>query len=92
MLVPPVWSLEIANALLPGERQKRIRQPEILRFLTLLENLPIREDIQTLAERVRNALPIAREFRLSAYEAAYLELAARREAALAAGVEIFSAG
>lgn len=34
VLVPAVWSLEIANALLVGERQKRLRQPEILRFLT----------------------------------------------------------
>ena len=51
---------------------------------------------------MRNVLPIAREFGLSAYDAAYLELAARRGAALAtldgklekaarrAGVEVFS--
>lgn len=102
VLVPAVWSLEIANAVLVGERQKRLRQPEILRFLTLLENLPMIEDTQTAAERVRNVLPIAREFGLSAYDAAYLELAARRGAALAtldakleraarrAGVAVFS--
>ena len=102
VLVPAVWSLEIANAVLVGERQKRLRQPEILRFLTLLEGLPIMEDTQTAAERVRNVLPLAREFGLSAYDAAYLELAARRGAALAtldgklekasrrAGVAVFS--
>ncbi len=69
--------------MLVGERQKRLRQPEILRFLTLLEGLPIIEDTQTAAERVRNMLPIARDAGLSAYDAAYLELAARRGAALA---------
>ena len=83
ILVPAIWSLEIANAVLVGERQKRLRHPEILRFLTLLEGLPIIEDTQTAAERFRNLLPIAREFGLSAYDAAYLELAARRGAALA---------
>jgi predicted nucleic acid-binding protein len=83
VLVPAVWSLEIANALLVGERQKRLRQPEVLRFLTLLECLPVVEDTQTAAERVRNVLPIAREFGLSAYDGAYLELAVRRGAALA---------
>lgn len=102
VLVPAVWSLEIANALLVGERQKRLRRPEVLRFLTLLESLPIVEDIQPVAARVHNVLPIAREFGLSAYDAAYLELAARRGAALAtldtklekaaqrAGVAVFS--
>jgi predicted nucleic acid-binding protein len=102
VLVPAVWSLEIANALLVGERQKRLRQPEVLRFLTLLESLPVVEDTQTAAERVRNVLPIAREFGLSAYDGAYLELAVRRGAALAtldarlakaarsAGVTLFS--
>jgi predicted nucleic acid-binding protein len=102
VLVPAVWSLEIANALLVGERQKRLRQPEILRFLTLLESLPIAEDTQTAADRVRNVLPIAREFGVSAYDGAYLELAVRRGAALAtldgklakaaraAGVALFS--
>lgn len=103
MLVPAVWSLEIANAVLVGERQKRLRRPEVLRFLTLLDNLPIVEDTQPAAARVHNVLPIAREFGLSAYDAAYLELAARRGASLAtldaklekaaqrAGVRVFSA-
>jgi predicted nucleic acid-binding protein len=31
VLVPAVWSLEVANALLVGERQKRLGQPEVLR-------------------------------------------------------------
>jgi predicted nucleic acid-binding protein len=50
----------------------------------LLESLPVIEDTQTAPERVRNVLPIAREFGLSAYDGAYLELAVRRGAALAA--------
>ena len=51
-------SLEIGNALLVGERRK-LRQPEVLRVLTLFESLPVIEDTQTAPERVRNVLPIA---------------------------------
>jgi len=100
--VPAVWGLEIANALLLGERRKRLKQPEILRFVALLEGLSILQDGQAVSESVRNVLPLARAYSLSAYDAAYLELAIRHHAPLAtldgdlqraakrAGVRIFS--
>ena len=103
ILVPAVWSLEITNAVLVGERKKRLRQPEILRFTTLLENLPVLQDVQPVADHVRNVLPLARDYNLSAYDAAYLELSIRHSAPLAtlddrlekaaklAGVTIFDA-
>ena len=75
--------LEIANAVLAGERTKRLRQPEILRFRALLEGLSPAQDSQTVGEHIRNVLPVAREYGLSAYDAAYLELAIRYEIPLA---------
>jgi len=83
VMVPAVWSLEVANALLVGERRKRLRQPEILRFVTLLEGLSILQDAQAVNESVNRVLPVAREYGLSAYDAAYLELALRHSAPLA---------
>ena len=83
MLVPSVWALEIANALLVGERAKRLRQPEIQRFTALLEGLSLVQDSQTIGENIANVLPLAREYGLSAYDAAYLELSIRHEAPLA---------
>jgi len=83
VLVPAVWSLEMANAILVGERRKRLGQPEILRFLALLEGLSIHQDDQAASASVRNVLPLARRFGLSAYDAAYLELAVRYNAPLA---------
>lgn len=50
--------LDIANALLVGERQKRLHQPEVFRFLTLLESLPVVEDSQTAAERSLGCPPM----------------------------------
>jgi predicted nucleic acid-binding protein len=102
ILVPAVWGLEIANAVLVGERKKRLRQPEIRRFTTLLECLSLIHDVQPVGEHVSNILPLAREYNLSAYDAAYLELSIRHGAALAtldgklenaakqAGVNIFA--
>ena len=102
ILVPAVWGLEIANAVLVGERNKRLRQPEIRRFTTLLENLSLVQDVQRAGEYVSNLLPLARQYSLTAYDAAYLELSMRHSAPLAtldarlqkaaqkAGVKIFA--
>jgi predicted nucleic acid-binding protein len=93
--------VEITNALLVGERRKRIRQPEIRRFVDLLKGLSVVEERQKFAETVSNVLPLAREYDLSAYDAAYLDVAIRHEiplatldaamqkACTAAGIEIF---
>ncbi len=83
ILVPAVWGLEIANAVLSGERSKRLRQPEIRRFTTLLDSLSLVQDVQSVGEHVGNVLPLAREYNLSAYDAAYLELSIRHGMPLA---------
>ena len=100
-MVPAIWPVEVANALLVGERRKRIRQPEVRRFVELLKSLNILEDGQPFADTVSNILPLAREHDLSAYDAAYLDVAVRHGAPLAtldkalqkagraAGVKIF---
>ena len=83
MLVPAVWSLEIANAVLVGERRKRLHQPEIKQFTTLLENLSLVEDTRPVANHINDVLPLARKYGLTAYDAAYLELSIRNSAPLA---------
>jgi predicted nucleic acid-binding protein len=83
ILVPAIWGSEIANAVLAGERSKRLRQPEIRRFTTLLESLSPVQDVQPVCDHVSNVLPLAREYGLSAYDAAYLELSIRHGAPLA---------
>jgi predicted nucleic acid-binding protein len=83
IIVPAVWPLEIANALLVGERRKRIRPPEVRRFVELLKGLNIVEDAQSVADTVNNILPMAREYDLSSYDAAYLDVAVRQDLPLA---------
>lgn len=82
-LVPALWSLEVANALLVGERRGRLSRRDAERFVQLLAALPIEVDAGTSRHAFRDILPLAREHGLSAYDAAYLELALRIGAPLA---------
>jgi predicted nucleic acid-binding protein len=74
-IVPPVWPLEVANVLLVGERKKRLTPAQSLRFVELLQSLPITLDaeVRPLAE----LLGLAREQGLTSYDASYLDLAVR---------------
>ena len=83
IVVPAIWAVEITNALLIGERRKRIRQPEVRRFVDLMNGLSVVEDGQPFSDTVSNVLPLAREYGLSAYDAAYLDVAVRHEIPLA---------
>lgn len=83
ILVPAVWGLEVANAVLVGERRKRSTQSDILRFIAILEDLSLVEDRQSVSEHIGNVLALARKHDLSAYDAAYLELALRHGAPIA---------
>ena len=82
-VVPSIWSIEVTNAIVIGERRQRVSESEVARFLGLIEALPIDADPQTSSRSFMATLPLARTQRLSAYDAAYLELAMREGAILA---------
>ena len=82
-LVPSIWPLEVANVLLVGERRGRSTEARTSRFIALLDALPIRVDAATSQHALSGILTLAREQRLSAYDAAYLELAMREGVSLA---------
>ena len=46
-VVPSLWSLEVANATIVGERRKRLDEARSQRFIVLLEALPIIADDET---------------------------------------------
>jgi predicted nucleic acid-binding protein len=74
-VVPPLWSLEVANVLVVGERKKRLFPAQSLRFIELLQNLPITLDADV--RPIGEILGLAREQGLSSYDASYLDLAVR---------------
>lgn len=83
LLVPPIWWSELENGILMGERRGRKSPAESAAFLKLVRALPIRTD-DTPRHRVSNAvIEIGRRHHLTAFDAAYVELAVREGAALA---------
>jgi len=82
-LVPTLWPLEVANALLMGERRKRATEAKVTTFLGLLKSLPIIYDDETANRAWHESIHLARTHQLSVYDAAYLELALRRSLPLA---------
>lgn len=100
-VVPNHWPLEVANVLAVAERRQRIAAARSDNFLEYLNSLPIAVDDQSPQKAFDAVLPLARRWRLSAYDAAYLELALRlrcplasldaglNEAAVGAGVPLF---
>lgn len=82
-VVPSLWPLEVANALLMGERRKRTTEAKVTQFVALVTSLPITIDDETAARAWQESSHLARAHNLTVYDAAYLELALRRGLPLA---------
>ena len=82
-LVPVIWPLEVANVLLVAERRDRMNEAQAAHFAQLLQTLPILVEEADVARILGPVLAVGRAHRLSAYDAAYLELAARHGLPLA---------
>ena len=76
-VVPAIWPLEVANALVVAERRRRLKPAETTRFLALIRGLDVTVDRETSNQALGETLSLARRYALSAYDAAYLELAIR---------------
>lgn len=81
--VPSLWQLEVANALIVGERRGRTTPADTSRFLAILGTFPIAVDDETAARAWADTMHLARAHNLSAYDASYLELAIRHGLPLA---------
>jgi predicted nucleic acid-binding protein len=83
LLVPTLWWSELENGILMGERRNRKAEAESAAFLKLLQALPIQTDDAPRHRISDDILNIGRQHRLTAYDAAYIELAHRQRAPLA---------
>ena len=82
-MAPSLWTLEAANVIAKCQRLGKITQAQASAFVALLEGLGIVFDASTSQRALHDTLDLARQFRLSAYDAAYLELALREQLPLA---------
>ena len=99
-IVPAHWPVEVANALLIAVRRQRISPDDAHQFLLDLEFLPNRVEATTKNLVRAGVFPVAEQYGLTVYDAAYLELAMRettplitldndlRKAAAASGVPL----
>lgn len=82
--VPPFWPHEILNALLVGERRKRLTRDLSVAFLDDLNRLPVDIDTPAAPKIVFDVTQaLCRKHGLTAYDAAYHEIAQRKGYGLA---------
>ena len=76
-LVPVTWGLEVANVIARAEAKALVTEARSGAFLEMLEGVDIEVDAATFAHALSDTLQLARRYKLSAYDASYLELALR---------------
>ena len=79
VVVPAHWLVEIANALLVGSRRKRIKTEQIAAFLGQLAIIPVEIESALSLEDAERVAALGAKHSLSAYDAAYLDLALRKK-------------
>ncbi len=74
-IAPSFWAHEVLNALLVGEKRKRISRPLLQTFLADLDTLPVDLLHFPAGDVFGGIQEISRRHGLTAYDAAYLHLA-----------------
>ena len=82
-IVPALWHWEVANVINGAVRRERLTVADAGVRLNLLAALPIATDAEATARAWRETLALAQAQSLTAYDAAYLELAIRHGIELA---------
>jgi predicted nucleic acid-binding protein len=82
-LAPMLWPLEALNGLLVAERRGRLDTARRHILAGFLAALPVKLDDETAGQAWTATADLAERFNLSSYDAAYLELAHRRNLPLA---------
>lgn len=82
-VVPGVWWLEVSNVIARAEAQQLLPETQSRKFLDTLRKMPITVDSSPVEQLWEQTLHLARKFKISAYDAAYLELAIRQNIVLA---------
>jgi predicted nucleic acid-binding protein len=82
-VVPQHWPAEVANTVLVAVRRGRIPRENTPRLFRDLLALPIRVDSASRETTFGKVFACAEKYRLTMYDAAYLELALREGVALA---------
>jgi len=80
--IPLLWWYETANVLRVALRRKRLQHNDLAIRLDLFEKLPLETDASHGAGFSKDLLELGAAYKLSSYDAAYLELALRKKSKL----------
>lgn len=76
-VVPALWFPEVANGVVVAERRGGVNNSTSTSFLGMVNTLPIVEDQMRPSATQNSVLTLARAYRLTGYDATYLELVLR---------------
>ena len=76
-VVPSLWAVEVANVTAKVEAKGVVTEAQSQFFIALIERLDVSTDHSTSVHALGETLNLARRYKLSAYDATYLELALR---------------
>ena len=76
-VVPSLFALEAANVVAKLESKGIVTEADSKRFIALIGRLNVVTDQATATHALGDTLNLARRYKLSAYDASYLELAQR---------------
>jgi len=76
-IVPVTWGLEVANVIARAEAKGLVTEARSETFLEMMEGMDIEADAVTFDHAMSHTLQLARRYKLSAYDASYLELSMR---------------
>ncbi len=80
---PAIWPCEVANALLAAQRRARIGHHELVRVRRALAALRIEIEAVASDHVLSTVSDLGQKLAITSYDAAYVELAARRRLPLA---------
>ena len=83
LVVPALWPLEVANALTVLHRRRKLTLDEARTAIEIIRELPTVIDHEAAAMAFTRLVELATQHGLTIYDAAYIELATRRQLPLA---------
>jgi predicted nucleic acid-binding protein len=82
-VVPVTWAIEVSNVIVRAESRSLLTEAQSEAFMEMLDELDVDVDSATFHKALSDTMQLARRYRLSSYDASYLEVALREGLALA---------
>jgi predicted nucleic acid-binding protein len=83
LIVPSLWWYELSNVLFVSIKRNRLVYNDALKIFDLFKEFKIETEKNINEKIAKSIFELSRQYKISAYDATYLELALRKNAGLA---------